>query len=372
MSDIVLFEERLCANDKKIGVITLNTPKSLNALSHAMVNLITPVLNEWQDNDEVVAVFLQGSGDKALCAGGDIVYLYNNLPNKNGDKAPAIEQFFKDEYELDYLIHSYQKPFIVWGHGIVMGGGLGLMAGASHRVVTEQTRIAMPEITIGLYPDVGGSYFLNKMPGNCGLFLGLTGASINGCDAKYLALADHFIAHQFKDELLARLVEVHWGETKALNEEKLNDALLEFEQRSKTYVPHANVKAHQTLIDELTAGDNLITIVDNIVNLEIDDKWFNKAQKSLKNGSALSAHIAYRQLQQGKSQSLAECFQMEQTISRKCGEFGEFKEGVRALLIDKDNQPNWRFKDVASVDAKVIDWFFSNDDIPSTELFADS
>ncbi|NMP17748.1 enoyl-CoA hydratase/isomerase family protein [Thalassotalea sp. Y01] len=365
MSDIVLFDELECRNDKKLALITLNSEKSLNALSHAMVNEIKPKLKAWQERDDIVAVFLQGAGDKAFCAGGDIVYLYNNLPDVNGDPAPKIEQFFLDEYELDHMIHTYNKPFIVWGNGIVMGGGLGLMAGASHRVATENTRIAMPEISIGLYPDVGGSYFLNKMPNNTGLFLGLTGAAINATDAKYVSLADHFIAHTHKQDVLNALAEVNWGGTKALNEDKLSDVLLAFEQQSKTMAPVSNIKGHQLLIDELTAADNISQIVANIKNADIEDKWFNRAQKSLAHGSALSVQLTYNQIQKSKNMSLAECFRMELTISKKCGEFGEFKEGVRALLIEKDNNPQWKYPDVASVEQDVIDWFFTSDYIES-------
>ncbi|WP_068546861.1 enoyl-CoA hydratase/isomerase family protein [Thalassotalea crassostreae] len=372
MSDVVLFELVTATNGKQIGVATLNSEKSLNALSHEMVNLLYPQLLAWQGDENVAAVFLQGSGDKAFCAGGDIVYLYNNLPANNGDKAPQIEQFFTDEYQLDHLIHTFGKPFVVWGNGIVMGGGLGLMAGASHRVVTENTRIAMPEISIGLYPDVGGSYFLNQMPNNCGLFLGLTGASINGSDTKYLNLADHFITHQRKQEILDAIVEINWGDTQVLNQQKLTEVLNNFDSECASTAPLSNVQQHSDLIAETTKANNLNDIVADIKGFEIEDKWFNRAQKSLTHGSAISAHLAYRQLNEGKNLSLAECFKMELGISTKCGEFGEFKEGVRALLIEKDNKPAWKYAGVADVDATLIDWFFespwSDDEHPLAAL----
>ena len=372
MSDVVLFELVTATNGKQIGVATLNSEKSLNALSHEMVNLLYPQLLAWQGDENVAAVFLQGSGDKAFCAGGDIVYLYNNLPANNGDKAPQIEQFFTDEYQLDHLIHTYGKPFVVWGNGIVMGGGLGLMAGASHRIVTENTRIAMPEISIGLYPDVGGSYFLNQMPNNCGLFLGLTGASINGSDTKYLNLADYFITHQRKQEVLDAIVEINWGGTQVLNQQKLTEVLNNFDSECASTAPMSNVQQHSDLIAETTKANNLNDIVADIKGFEIEDKWFNRAQKSLTHGSAISAHLAYRQLNEGKNLSLAECFKMELGISTKCGEFGEFKEGVRALLIEKDNKPAWKYAGVADVDATLIDWFFespwSDDEHPLAAL----
>ncbi|MDN3653268.1 enoyl-CoA hydratase/isomerase family protein [Thalassotalea ponticola] len=361
MSDVVLFDQIDCLNDKKIAVITLNAPKSLNALSHAMVQQITPQLELWQSQPEVVAVFVQGSGDKAFCAGGDIVHLYNNMPAEGGKEAPQVEQFFCDEYKLDFLIHNYPKPIVVWGNGIVMGGGLGLMAGASHRIVTENTRIAMPEISIGLYPDVGGSYFLNNMPNRTGLFLGLTGASINATDAMYVNLADYFIGHQQQQTLLDNLSKISWSGDLSTQKQQLETELSKLAKLSQELAPPSVVAAHQSLIDKVMSGEDLKVIVDNIVNEQIDDKWFNKAQNSLAHGSPLSAVITYHQWLKGQQMNLAECFQMELVISKKCAQFGEFKEGVRALLIEKDNQPHWRYPDVASVDETVVDWFFDND-----------
>ncbi|WOH37863.1 enoyl-CoA hydratase/isomerase family protein [Thalassotalea fonticola] len=360
MSEVVLFEELSCSNGKKIAVATLNAERSLNALSHDMVKQLYPQLSIWQKDRNIAAVFLQGAGEKAFCAGGDIVHLYNNLPEKNGDPAPGIEEFFRDEYQLDYLIHTFDKPFIVWGNGIVMGGGLGLMAGGSHRIVTETTRIAMPEISIGLYPDVGGSYFLNKMPGNSGLFLGLTGASINAADAKYTHLADHFINNDKKLALLDELLTVNWGDTIALNHQKLSSLIVGFEQRSIANAPISNVQHHQSLITELTNGDNLTSIVDNILTFETEDKWLSRAKTSLAHGSPISAMLTYRQLQESANLSLLECFRLELGVSTKCGEFGEFKEGVRALLIEKDNNPQWKYNSVSDVEANVIDWFFTS------------
>lgn len=164
MTDVVLFRELESVSDKKIGIATLNAEASLNALSLEMVRLLKAQLLDWQTRNDIALVLLEGSGEKAFCAGGDVVKLYQatidakKAAEKDGNAsrlAPDVQTFFQEEYELDYLIHTYQKPFMVWGHGIVMGGGLGLFAGASHRIVTEKSRIAMPEITIGLYPDVG-------------------------------------------------------------------------------------------------------------------------------------------------------------------------------------------------------------------------
>ncbi|GLX80819.1 enoyl-CoA hydratase/isomerase family protein [Thalassotalea eurytherma] len=374
MTDVVLFEEIICNNDKKIGVATLNSPKSLNALSGDMIDLLYPQLQAWHEDKAIAAVMLQGAGEKALCAGGDIVKLYNDMKEADGDFSPSIESYFTREYQLDYLIHTYSKPFIVWGHGIVMGGGLGLMVGASHRVVTESSRIAMPEISIGLYPDVGGTWFLNRMPENCGLFLGLTGASINASDAKYTGMADFYIPSEQKQNLVDTLKAINWGDTTALNHEKLNDAMREIEHLHINAMPPTFVKTNQALINKVTNAGELSEIVDAIISVQVEDKWFNKAQKSLKHGSAISAHLVYQQLIRAEKLTLAQCFRMELSLSVKCGQYGEFQEGVRALLIDKDYQPKWRNSDISSVEPQTIDWFFEskwqNEEHPLAQLGA--
>ena len=360
MTDVVLFQELTCDNGKKVGIATLNSERSLNALSGDMVDALFPQLAQWHENDEISAVFLQGAGEKAFCAGGDIVHLYKEMQSHVGEYAPAIEEYFTKEYKLDYLIHTFNKPFIVWGNGIVMGGGLGMMVGASHRVVTESSRIAMPEISIGLYPDVGGTWFLNRMPDNCGLFLGLTGASINASDAKYTGLADFFILNEKKQNLIDTLKSIKWGDTVALNHDKLSTVMHDLELHSNAHLPVSHVRAQKSLIEHVTSHDNIADIVNAIVTVEVEDKWFNKAQKSLKHGSSVSGHLVYRQLKEGKSLSLADCFKMELSLSVKAGQYGEFVEGVRALLIDKDYAPQWKFNSIKDVEPAVIDWFFES------------
>ena len=211
MSDVVLFETLQTQDGHHIGVATLNSEKSLNSLSVEMVDLLTPKFKEWKQDKSVVCVLLKAVGEKAFCAGGDIRRLYDSMLECGAEKKnDYAESFFENEYRLDYLIHTYSKPIIVWGHGIVMGGGIGLMSGASHRVVTEKSRLAMPEINIGLYPDVGSTWFLNHATGRTGLFLGLTGANINAADALYIGLADRFISHEKQDEVIKQLCAADW------------------------------------------------------------------------------------------------------------------------------------------------------------------
>ncbi|WP_334167975.1 enoyl-CoA hydratase/isomerase family protein, partial [Achromobacter mucicolens] len=193
MNAPVLFEERSAANGMRFGIATLNAPQTLNGLSLEMVDLLADRLDAWARDPGVALVVLQGAGDKAFCAGGDLHGLYRSMTENTGKPSWSntyARTFFEREYRLDYRIHTYPKPVLCWGHGIVMGGGIGLMMGASHRVVSETSRLAMPEVSIGLFPDVGGSWLLNRMPGRSGVFLALTGAQLNTSDAFFAGLAD--------------------------------------------------------------------------------------------------------------------------------------------------------------------------------------
>lgn len=352
--NVVLFQELVTHNGKKIGVATLNSEKSLNALSLPMVELLQPQLAVWQKDPAICMVWLQGSGDKAFCAGGDIRDLYQAMNSSPGEYHPYVEAFFTKEYRLDYQIHTFDKPVLVWGNGIVMGGGLGLMAGASHRVVTASSRIAMPEMAIGLYPDVGASWFLNRMPVGCGLFLGLTGASINAADAKFIGLADHFILHERRSALLDKLLAVKWGDTMALNHQKLSDTLRAEEEQCRTQMPLSQIRPHQATIESLPQKESLAEAINAIQTMPGDDSWLSKAKNSLSYGSPVTAHIVYELLKLGQRRTLADCFRLELGLSVQCSKLGEFTEGVRALLIDKDQQPKWLYNTVEQVPADVV------------------
>jgi len=354
VNEVVLYQELTAQNGKKIGVATLNSEKSLNALSLPMVESLLPKLHTWQADPSISLVILDGSGDKAFCAGGDIRDLYKAMLDKPGEYAPYVEEFFTKEYTLDYLIHTFGKPVLVWGNGIVMGGGLGLMAGASHKVVTATSRIAMPEMAIGLYPDVGASWFLNRMPAGCGLFLGLTGASINAADAKFIGLADHFVLHERKAALIDKLKTINWGDTIALNHQKLSDALRSEEDQCRTQMPLSQIRPHQSEIEALAGLTELESVIAAINAMQGEDKWLQKAKDSLAYGSPITAHIVFELLKLGQSKILADSFRLELGLSVQCGKLGEFTEGVRALLMDKDLQPKWQYKTVADVPQAVI------------------
>jgi len=348
----ILFEQRPSTHGKSIGIATLNAEKALNSLSFEMVCLLKKQLDIWSKDDSIACVVLQGAGEKALCAGGDIVELYNYIKND----IDGVDRFFSEEYELDYSIHTYNKPFIVWGNGIVMGGGLGLMIGGSHRIVTESTRMAMPEITIGLFPDVGGTWFLNRAPGRTGLFLGLTGASINATDAIYVGLADSFIADDRRQLVVDSLTAIDWSEGSP--EQLVQSVLSPYESESMQLRPSGQVEPHFDHIQAVTQGDSLADVVAAITSYQGDDKWLSKAAAGLASGCPATMHLVWQQLQRGKDLSLPEVFQMELFMAMNCCRLGNVEEGVRALLIEKDRNPKFNPATLQEVTPEFVEQHF--------------
>lgn len=370
MTGKVSFAELDCNSGHKIGVAELDHTASLNALTLDMLKQLKEKLEQWQDDDEIACVFLEGAGEKAFCAGGDVRAMYdamqvNSLNKvKTGDKGVSTTQaflteYFTVEYGCDYLLHCYRKPVIVWGEGIIMGGGIGLYIGASHRVTTPTSRLAMPEISIGLYPDVGGTWFLNKLPPGIGLFLALTGAPLNASDALDLKLADHLLLPEQKQAVLAQLQAHSWRGVE--DNHALVTALLDNLGKSALRQrPASQLIPYFAQIQAACSGVDLNVICQQIAAIDGMGRWMETAKATLAAGSPITAHICFRQLTQCQRLSLAECFKLELTLSVRCGLFGEFEEGVRARLIDKSGKPNWTFKTVEDVDLAVIDTLFTS------------
>ncbi|WP_288407452.1 enoyl-CoA hydratase/isomerase family protein [uncultured Herbaspirillum sp.] len=365
----VLFEELTATNGRRIGIATLASEKTLHAISLEMVQLLTPQLQRWQADPGVAMVILQAQGEKAFCAGGDLQQLYRSMrehhasPERDDIRANTYAaEFFEQEYRLDYLIHSFAKPILCWGHGIVMGGGIGLMAGCSHRVVTEKSRLAMPEITIGLYPDVGGSWFLARMPGKTGIFLALTGANLNASDALFAGLADYRVAHAGKQAVIDALLVQSWG---AGNDAELLDRVLGAAQASSLQDGTAafavsNLRTHFDLIESLCRRPTLPEIVEGILALSTDDAWLSKAQATLRAGAPGSAWLGYALQKRVRPLSLAEVFRLEFVVSLHCAARPDFVEGIRALIIEKDQRPQWSPASLASATPQWVEGFFTD------------
>lgn len=353
MEAAVLFETRALADGRRLGMATLNVPKSLNALSLEMIDLLYAQLRVWQDDEGIAAVWLDATGDKAFCAGGDIVRLYRSMvETPAGERNRYAEDFFSREYRLDYLLHTFAKPVICWGHGIVMGGGLGLLAGCSHRVVTETSRIAMPEITIGLHPDVGGSWLLNRMPGRLGLFLGVTGSHINASDAIFVGLADRVIAQQRKDSVIAALQASDKLDHGAVS------AILREQQMSAAEVPTSALRDRFDEINALCDVDSLAQLHGRICAYRGEDKLLGRAAATLARGCVQTAWLVWEGQRRVRHLSLAEAFRMEWSMSVQCALHDDFREGVRALLIDKDGAPQFRYQAIEAFPADRLAEFF--------------
>ncbi len=358
MSDPVLFAE-LAAAGGKVGRITLSVEATLNSLTLEMVDLLQAQLDRWAKDESIAAVFIEGAGEKAFCAGGDVQALHQSAVDRPGGPCDYAEAFFAREYRMNYTLHTYPKPLVCWGHGIVMGGGLGVMAGCSHRVVTERTRIAMPEVTIALFPDVGGSWFLNHSPGKTGEFLALTGASINAADAIYIGIADRFIASEHKEAVVSELLAQKWTGSSEGDHALVRHVLRPFAEQSLTASPAGQVEPHAATIAQLLDGEDVHDIIDRITSQDTDDPWLMKARDSLQHGSKLAALWIHRQLWETRHMGLAEIFQAELQLATNIVRHPEFAEGVRALLIDKDRNPQWAYASSREVPEDVLDGFFT-------------
>lgn len=354
----IVFDEWQVSGDARIGMARLNMPKALNALSLEMIRRLLPKLQAWAEDEGIKAVWLESEGDKAFCAGGDIVALYRSMtePRADTSKPGEGDVFFAAEYELDYLIHTYPKPVVCWGHGIVMGGGLGIMAGASHRVVTEGSKLAMPEVSIGLYPDVGAGWFLNRAPGRTGLFLGLTGTRMNAADALFVGLADRFIQHERKADVIAALHDQPWQQTDG--SAVVNRVLRQFEQQSAEAIPASPVRNHLDDINRIMDADSLGQVVANLKEAAGGEGWLAKVTAPVASASPTALAIVWRHLRTSRHDGLKTVFDKELTLSRQCLKKGEFAEGIRALLIDKDQQPRWRYASLEELEPAWIDEFF--------------
>ncbi|MHC6224290.1 enoyl-CoA hydratase/isomerase family protein [Pseudomonas sp. X10] len=350
-------EVHIGVDGARIGIATLDAPKALNALNLRMIEVLDEQLRAWANDPGIVCVLLRGNGPKAFCAGGDVRSLAQACREKPGDVPTLAARFFAAEYRLDYHLHTFPKPLLCWGHGHVLGGGMGLLQGASVRIVTPSTRLAMPEISIGLYPDVGASWFLARLPGKLGLFLGLTGAPINARDALDLDLADRFLGEQQQDALTEELLQLNWQEQTIL---QLNSLLKAEQHRACAELPEPQWLPRRALIDELLDVADPVAAWRALSGLRRHpDPLLAEAGQRLHEGSPLTARLVWEQIRRARYLSLAQVFQMEYAMSLNCCRHPEFSEGVRARLLDKDNLPRWHWPDIAQVPAAVVEAHFS-------------
>ncbi len=315
--------------------ILLNRPKALNSLNRSMADAIAGQLAVWAETPSVKAVLIEGTGDRAFCAGGDVVAVAK--AGKAGDS--LTREMFVSEYSMNRAIHHFPKPYIALMDGIVMGGGCGLSVHGSHRIVTERTMLAMPETGIGFLPDIGASWFLNRCPGLIGLYLGLTGARIGGADAIWAGLADSFVPSGRLDDLRAAL----------LLAEEPTEAIAEFVEPPG----ESDLAAKQPVIDRCFDAGSVAAILEALkadadpLGTEIAAMMDGKSPTSLK--------LSHRLLTRCPDPTIEDALFWEFRASQGCMAGHDFFEGIRALLIDKDNSPRWQPGDLVGVSEAMIE-----------------
>lgn len=337
----------------RVGCITLDRPKALNALSLDMIRDISAALLDWRDDPQVFAVAVRGMGKEgpfgAFCAGGDIRFFHQAALSGN----PELEDFFTEEYALNHLIHTYPKPYIAFMDGICMGGGMGISQGASLRIVTERSKIAMPETGIGLFPDVGGGYFLSRCTGRLGEYLALTGLVLGGNEALSAGLADALMDSGRLTGLWDSL-----GQTPYENGEAVERWCLNHVQKApaKTTFPQAD-------IDRVFSLDSMGEILKALEAGEGD--WAAGTAALLRKRSPLMLHVVLEQVRRARGMGLAEELRMERDLVRRCfhlrpGAASETVEGIRALAVDKDHAPRWNPARVEDVTPASVLAFFDS------------
>ncbi|MCP1412147.1 enoyl-CoA hydratase/isomerase family protein [Paenarthrobacter sp. A20] len=330
--DEVLFERR-----GHLGIVTLNRPKAVNALNAGMVKAMLGQLADWADDDAVATVLVRGTGDRGLCAGGDIVAIYKDMLHSGTETA----EFWADEYRLNALISHYPKPYVAFMDGLVLGGGVGISAHGSLRVVTERTRTGMPETTIGFVPDVGGTLLLSRSPGETGTHAALTGAHLAGADALFLGLADHFVP----SESLPALAE-------ALETSTAEAAVERFAQAA----PDSALAAQRGWIDAAYAYDDAEEIVRGLRSAGAEAA---AVADTIEAKSPTSVKVALASLRRVRGLSLEEALDQEYRVGLRCLAGPDFREGIRAQVVDKDRNPQWKPPTLADVRTSDVEGYFA-------------
>ncbi|PIJ97446.1 enoyl-CoA hydratase/isomerase family protein [Lysinibacillus sphaericus] len=350
MANEVLFS----VEDGGAAFITLNRPKALNSLSTNMLNLIREKLKEWEANDQICLIVLQGAGEKGFCAGGDIKTLYQAQSSQEAFK--VAENFFEVEYEVDLEIYHYSKPIIACLDGIVMGGGVGLTYGASHRIVTERTKWAMPEMDIGFFPDVGAGYFLNKAPGFIGYYLALTASIIKAADVLFANGADDYMTSDKLFDFLQSVIQTDWHSNNI--NATLHQLIKKYSSNPST---NSELENLQTVINHHFSRN---TVEEIIQSLNHDPSEFARDTKNLLlSKSPSSLKITLQQLIDAREKTVEECLNTDFMLARNFLRHKDFYEGVRSVVIDKDRNPRYTYQNLEEFTEEEKKKFFQENNV---------
>ncbi len=336
--------EVICEKRGEAGLITLNRPRALNALTLNMVREMRRALDAWADDPSITRIIVRGAGDKAFCAGGDIRRLTEAL--KAGEREEALA-FWREEYQLNIRIKRYPKPYISLIDGIVMGGGVGVSLHGSHRVAGDRYLFAMPEVGIGFFPDVGATYALPRLPGEAGMYLALTGDRVKRADAVMLGLATHSVASESMD---------------ALEQELASGTPVEAALAKVAADPGpAPLAAHRDIIDTCFSGSSVADVFHRLDGAAAKGSEFAaRTVAGMRAKSPTSMSIAFEQVRRGASLDFEDAMKTEFRIVSRIGEGRDFFEGVRAVLIDKDNQPRWQPASLEEIRRETIEHHFAS------------
>lgn len=337
--------ELRCSEHRHIGVITLNRPQALNALTLKMIKTMQQQLLQWQQDEAIHAVVIQAESGKAFCAGGDVRWLYD----EGLAKSPEQMQFFWHEYRLNHFIHQFSKPYIALMDGITMGGGVGISLHGSHPVASERFSFAMPETGIGFFPDIGASYLLSRCPGQYGTYLGLTGNRLNAAEARACGLIKYNVEAQYFPDLLAALINTDLSKDA---HQRVDDCIEQFAMAQK----EALITNHYDAIMQTFQSDNIEKIIHALEHM--NDEWSQAILTTLMQKAPLSLKVTLAQIRRARLLSMDECIKMDYCLVSHFMQDHDFYEGVRALLVDKDKNPQWCPACLQEVsEGRVADYF---------------
>lgn len=340
-SDATQNDEILLRRDGRLGHIILNRPQAMNALTHGMVTAMTAALTEWENDDSVSTILLTGAGERGLCAGGDIVAIYRDTLDGGDETA----RFWADEYKLNALISRYPKPYVAVMDGVVLGGGVGVSAHASVRIVTERTKLGMPETGIGFVPDVGGTFLLSRAPGELGTHVALTAGNVSGADAIALGLADYYVT---SDKLPALAQALARGEASPT-----------VQAFAASYYPPSALAEERGWIDECYAYDDVQAILDALQSASVPAA--EVASERIRAKSPTALQVTLESLRRARRLSLLEeALDQEYRVSLRCLASRDFPEGIRAQVIDKDRNPRWSPPSMTEVSTEAVETYFAD------------
>lgn len=337
--DVLFFEKG------PIGLIVLNRPKALNALSYPMIQAMTHHLEAWKTNPNIKAVLIKAAGQKAFCAGGDIKALFEA---KLESKTHELPQFYAEEYQLNYMISVYPKPYIALLDGITMGGGAGISIHGRYRVGTEKLIFAMPETTIGFFPDVGGGHFLSRLKDGMGLYLGLTGEKIGLTDCLDLGLVTHTLKSENAEAFEEALISASWSDDKCFEQ-----VMQKFKAPGQT---PSQLAPYKHLIKECFQGTDTVALLACLK--AHSHPWTEQIYTLLRQKSPISLSVTHQLIERAKNLDLKEELQLELVLCHHFVAASDLFEGIRALLVDKDLKPKWQFKYVDTIPQGHIESYF--------------